>query len=164
MHEFTKVLILPFSSVQFRTQIHYSSRSTFFAGSSIVAVAVSRDYHVVCCRQQYMQLHEMHVLELFDSKKGNYLRTVTGCVQDHVTELHVNLIGSHALAVCAWEKQQMSDIAIWNLETEDHKHLARHPLVATAAACLDFRFCLTAGKGQNSLRIWNLSSKVHLIF
>nr|KAG5686694.1 hypothetical protein BaRGS_013593 [Batillaria attramentaria] len=78
-----------------------------------------------------------------------------------VTELHVNLVGSHALAVCSFEKQQTSDIAIWNLETEDHKHLARHPLVASACACLDFRFCLTAAKGQNSLRIWNLSGKVN---
>ncbi|XP_070200834.1 NACHT and WD repeat domain-containing protein 2-like isoform X2 [Littorina saxatilis] len=130
-------------------------------GSSIAAVAVSREYHVVCCRQQYMQLHELHVLELFDARKGTYLRSVRGCVYDHVTDLHVNLVGSHALAVCSFDKQQMSDIAVWNLETEDHKHLARHPLLATAAACLDFRFCLTAAKGQNALRIWNLSGKIN---
>ncbi|XP_076450611.1 NACHT domain- and WD repeat-containing protein 1-like [Babylonia areolata] len=130
-------------------------------GSSIAAVAVSRDYHVVCCRQQYMQLHELHVLELFDARKGSYLRSVRGCVYDHVTDLHVNLVGSHAMAVCAFDKQQTSDIAIWNLETEDHKHMAKHPLRATAAACLDFRFCLTAAKGQNALRIWNLSGKIN---
>ena len=131
------------------------------SGSSIVALAVSREYHVVCCRQQSMQLHEIHVLELFEARgKGDYLRTVRGCVHDRVTSLHVNLMGSHALAVCTMEKQQMSDMAVWNLETEDHKHLARHPLTATAAACLDFRFCLTAAKGQNSLRMWNLSGKV----
>ncbi|PVD33550.1 hypothetical protein C0Q70_04807 [Pomacea canaliculata] len=133
----------------------------FEKGSSITAVAVSREYHVICCRQQYMQLHEVHVLELFDQRKGAYLRSVRGCVHDRVTDLQINLVGSHALAVCAWESQQMSDIALWNLETEDHKHLARHPLVASAVACLDFRFCLTAAKGENSLRIWNLAGKVN---
>lgn len=127
-------------------------------------MAVSREYHVICCRQQYMQLHEVHVLELFDQRKGAYLRSVRGCVHDRVTDLQINLVGSHALAVCAWESQQMSDIALWNLETEDHKHLARHPLVASAVACLDFRFCLTAAKGENSLRIWNLAGKVNVDF
>ena len=127
-------------------------------------MAVSREYHVVCSRQQYMQLHEMHVLDLFDGRKGTYLRSVRGCVYDQVTSLHINLQGSHALAVSAFEKQQMSDMAVWNLETEDHKHMARHPLISTASACLDFRFCLTAAKGQNALRIWNLSAKVSVGF
>ncbi|KAL8572753.1 hypothetical protein ACOMHN_030335 [Nucella lapillus] len=131
------------------------------SGSSIAAVGVSREYHVVCCRQQYMQHHEIHVLELFDSRKGEYLRSVRGCIHDRVISLHINLSGSHALAVCAFERQQMSDIAVWNLETEDHKHLARHPLQSTAGACLDFRFCVTSAKGQNSLRVWGLMGMVN---
>ncbi|XP_076471205.1 NACHT and WD repeat domain-containing protein 2-like [Babylonia areolata] len=130
-------------------------------GSSIAAVAVSREYHVVCCRQQDMTQHEVHVLELFDARKGDYLRSVRGCVQDRVISLHINLLGTHALAVCASEKQQVSDVAAWNLETEDHKHLAPQPLTATASACLDPRFCLTAARGQNSLRVWNLSGKIN---
>ncbi|KAK3608472.1 hypothetical protein CHS0354_010319 [Potamilus streckersoni] len=131
------------------------------ASSSVSALAISRDYMILACRQHYMKLHEIYVLELFDAKKGKYLRTVRGCVNDLVTELHINLVGSHAIAICASEASNSSNIAIWNLETEDHKHLARHAGVSTIGACGDFRYCLTAQKDDKTLRIWNISSKIN---
>ncbi|KAK6191904.1 hypothetical protein SNE40_003480 [Patella caerulea] len=129
--------------------------------SSIVALAITAEYFVLGCRQQYMKLHEIHQLELFDTKKGYYIRSVRGCMHDKITELHLNLHGSHAIAVCTSEKNNTSDIALWNLETEDHKHLATHARLSTIGACCDFRFCLTAAKDDNTLRIWNLSKKVN---
>ncbi|XP_069132997.1 NACHT and WD repeat domain-containing protein 2-like isoform X2 [Argopecten irradians] len=129
--------------------------------SSAVSLGVTRDYYIVACRQQYMTLHEIHQLELFDLKKGNYLRSVRGCTHDHMTSLHLNYMGSHAIAICCSEKTQTSDIAIWNLETEDHKHLARHAGVSLMGACVDFKYCLTAARGDKTLRIWNLSGKVN---
>ena len=130
--------------------------------SSIVALGYARDYYILCCRQYYMSLHEIHQLELFDVKKGKYLRSVRGCVNDNISALYVNLMGSHAIAVCASEKANLSDIAIWNLETEDHKHLGRHAGFSTMGACMDFRFCLTAAKGDKTLRIWNLANKINV--
>ncbi|XP_033751620.1 uncharacterized protein LOC117335608 isoform X2 [Pecten maximus] len=129
--------------------------------SSAVSLGVTRDYYIVACRQQYMTLHEIHQLELFDLKKGHYLRSVRGCTHDHMTSLHLNYMGSHAIAICCSEKTQTSDIAIWNLETEDHKHLARHAGVSLMGACVDFKYCLTAARGDKTLRIWNLSGKVN---
>ena len=129
--------------------------------SSIVALAVTRDYMILACRQQYMKLHEIHQLEMFDAKKGKYLRSIRGCTQDVITELHINLVGSHAIAVCASETSNASNIAIWNLETEDHKHLAKHSGVSTVSACADFRYCLTAQKGDNTLKIWNISKFIN---
>ncbi|XP_060086455.1 NACHT and WD repeat domain-containing protein 2-like [Ylistrum balloti] len=129
--------------------------------SSAVSLGVTRDYYIVACRQQYMTLHEIHQLELFDLKKGNYLRSVRGCTHDHMTSLHLNYMGSHAIAICCSEKTATSDIAIWNLETEDHKHLARHAGVSLMGACVDFKYCLTAARGDKTLRIWNLSGKVN---
>ncbi|XP_021368055.1 uncharacterized protein LOC110459901 isoform X1 [Mizuhopecten yessoensis] len=129
--------------------------------SSAVSLGVTRDYYIVACRQQYMTLHEIHQLELFDLKKGHYLRSVRGCTQDHMTSLHLNYMGSHVIAICSSEKTSTSDIAIWNLETEDHKHLARHAGVSLMGACVDFKYCLTAAKGDKTLRIWNLSGKVN---
>lgn len=129
--------------------------------SSAVSLGVTRDYYIVACRQQYMTLHEIHQLELFDLKKGNYLRSVRGCTHDHMTSLHLNYMGSHVIAICFSEKTATSDIAIWNIETEDHKHLARHAGVSLIGACIDFKYCLTAAKGDKTLRIWNLSGKVN---
>lgn len=129
--------------------------------SSIVALAVTRDYMILACRQHYMKLHEIHQLEMFDAKKGKYLRSIRGCTQDIITELHINLVGSHAIAVCASETSKASNITIWNLETEDHKHLAKHAGVSTVSACADFRYCLTAQKGDKTLKIWNISKFIN---
>ena len=130
--------------------------------SAVTSVGITRDYYILACRQQYMQLHEIYQLELFDIKKGKYLRSVRGCIHDRIKELHLNYIGSHAIAVCSSEETGTSDIAIWNVETEDHKHLARHSGVSTMAAISDFRYCLTAGKKDKTLRIWNLTSKINV--
>ncbi|XP_067654406.1 uncharacterized protein [Haliotis asinina] len=139
----------------------YHNLKCFEKSSSVVSLGFARDYYILACRQQYMELHEIHQLEIFDLKKGNYLRSVRGCVHDNVRDIYINMMGSHAIAICASENNNMSDIALWNLETEDHKHLARHAGVSTFGACLDFRFCLTAAKGDKTLRIWNLTSKIN---
>lgn len=131
--------------------------------SSVTALAVSREYFVVCVRQQYMSLHELICLELFDGKKGTYVRTVRGCIHDRVMPqaFTTNLIGTHAVAVSANPRNNTSDVALWNLETEDHKHLAHHPSFSTMGACLDFRYCMTGAQTENSLRVWDISGKVN---
>lgn len=130
--------------------------------SLISCLAITRDYLVLGCKQPYMKLHEIFTLELFDIKRGRFLRDVRGCIHDNVQELLINQIGSHAIAVCASEQNNMSNIALWNLETEDHKHLARHANVSKICVCLDFRYCLTAAVNDKTLRIWNISGKVNL--
>lgn len=129
--------------------------------SSVTSLGITRDYYIMACRQHFMKLHEIFQLELFDLKKGRYLRSVRGCIHDNINELHLNYMGSHAICINANPQTNTTDIAVWNVETEDHKHLARHAGVSTLGACSDFRFCLTAGKTDRSLHIWNISAKIN---
>ncbi|XP_052705223.1 uncharacterized protein LOC128180999 isoform X4 [Crassostrea angulata] len=129
--------------------------------SAVISLGISRDYYIVACRQHYMQLHEIYQLELFDLKRGKYLRSVRGCIHDKIKDLHINYIGSHAIAICASEETNTSDIAVWNIETEDHKHLARHAGASVLGACADFKYCLTAGRNDKTLNIWNLTGKIN---
>ena len=76
--------------------------------SSIVALAISREYFIVCCRQQFMALHEIHTLELFDARKATYIRSVRGCIHDNIRSFFVNLIGSHAIAISATAQNNTS--------------------------------------------------------
>lgn len=125
------------------------------------ALATTQEYFVVGVKTQYMKLQEKFQLELFDVRNGQFVRTVHGCTGDNVCELHVNQLGSHALAISTSEANNTSDIAIWNLETADHKHLAKHSKISLFGACADIRYCLSASPNENSLRIWNLSNNMN---
>ena len=56
---------------------------------------------------------------------------IAGCTQDSVNELYVNKMGSHALCLSPSAKSNTTHIAVWNLETDNHKHLAKHPQVCS---------------------------------
>ncbi|XP_038053193.1 NACHT domain- and WD repeat-containing protein 1-like isoform X2 [Patiria miniata] len=129
--------------------------------ASITALGISKDYYIVVCRYLYMKLSEIHHLELFDVKTGKYERAVKGCTHDVVNELYVNRMGSHALCLCPSTQSNTSHISVWNLETEDHKHMAKHAQMSTMGACVDLSFCLSASSQDKSLRIWNISKKVN---
>ena len=129
--------------------------------ASVQALAASREYFILGVRYQYMKLHEIFHLEIFDVRNGAYIRSVRGCTQDTIQELYINQIGSHALCICKSEANDTSNIASWNIETEDHKHLAEHSRVSDLGACIDLRFFLTASKEDNTLRVWNLSTKIN---
>ncbi|XP_022094961.1 uncharacterized protein LOC110981600 isoform X2 [Acanthaster planci] len=129
--------------------------------ASITALGISKDYYIVVCRYLYMKLSEIHHLELFDIKMGKYERAVKGCTHDVISELHVNKMGSHALCLCPSAQSNTSHISVWNLETEDHKHLAKHAQMSTMGACIDLNFCLSASRQDKALRIWNISKRVN---
>ncbi|KAK6972688.1 NACHT domain- and WD repeat-containing protein 1-like isoform x3 [Biomphalaria glabrata] len=129
--------------------------------SAIVALAISRDYYIVCCRQQNVTMSEIHTLELFDIVKNTYIRSIRGCPLDNVRYLFVNLACSHAIGVSFNKANHTSDVVLFNLETEDHKHLAHHPSVSTMGACMDFRYCITGAEEECSLRIWDISSRIN---
>ncbi|XP_019639552.1 PREDICTED: uncharacterized protein LOC109481422 isoform X1 [Branchiostoma belcheri] len=131
-------------------------------GASIHAVAMAREYWIVACRYQYMKLHEIYHLELYDVLNGAFIRSIKGCAHDIITDLHVNRLGSHAIALCASESNNTTDIAVWNLETEDHKHLAKHANLSTMGTGVELRFCLTASPNECVLRVWNLSQHINV--
>ena len=129
--------------------------------TSIQAVAVTADYFACAVRVCYPKINDCYRLDLFDNKNGQYLRGMIGCTVDNISDLFVNKVGSHALALSPSDSLNMSSIAIWNIETEDHKHLAKHPKISTVGACVDLRACLTASNSENVVRIWNLSAVIN---
>ncbi|XP_033099219.1 uncharacterized protein LOC117102881 isoform X2 [Anneissia japonica] len=129
--------------------------------ASITALGVSRDYYIIACRYQYMKLSEIYHLELYDNTNGNYLRSIKGCTQDTINELCINKMGSHALSLCYSAQSNATDVAVFNLETDDHKHLARHAQVSTMGTCVNLSYCLTASKRDKALRIWNFTKYVN---
>ncbi|XP_035669372.1 uncharacterized protein LOC118411296 isoform X1 [Branchiostoma floridae] len=131
-------------------------------GASIHAVAMAREYWIVACRYQYMKLHEIYHLELYDVLNGAFIRSIKGCAHDIITDLHVNRLGSHAISLCASEGNNTTDIAVWNLETEDHKHLAKHANLSTMGTGVELRYCLTASPNECVLRVWNLSQHINV--
>ncbi|KAK2138831.1 hypothetical protein NP493_7042g00001, partial [Ridgeia piscesae] len=131
------------------------------ATGCVMAVAVSPEYFVCAAKSQLSRVDEIYTLELFAVKTGKHVRAIRGCVGDSVTELWVNQLGSHAVAVCTSPANNSSDIAVWNLETEEHKHMARHAGVSRFGACADLRYCMTSVQGEASLRVWNLSTAVN---
>ena len=91
-------------------------------------------------RLKYMKLHEIFQLDLFDVRDGKFVRSIRGCLADGmVSELYINQLGSHCFALCTSEVSKTSDIAVWNMETEDHKHIAKHPKASHTGACVDMR-------------------------
>ncbi|CAG5115341.1 unnamed protein product [Candidula unifasciata] len=130
--------------------------------SSVVALAITSDYLILCCRQKTVSSQEIHALELFDTVKGTYTRTVRGCENDNITQLTTNSMGSHAIASSSNLRIGTSDIAVFNLETEGHKHLAPHSGISTMCVCFDFRCCVTGDAEDKCLRVWNLSPVINV--
>ncbi|XP_038661641.1 NACHT and WD repeat domain-containing protein 2-like [Scyliorhinus canicula] len=131
------------------------------AVASIQGVAVTKEYFLLICRYPSSRLCEVLHIELFDVKKFAYIRTVKGCCDHHLSALSVNHLGSHLVAMCSSIKMNITEIIAWNLETEDHKHLAKFSSTVIGGFCLDLHFCLAVCDGENFLRVWNLASKIN---
>ncbi|XP_067885458.1 uncharacterized protein [Heterodontus francisci] len=129
--------------------------------ASIQGVAVTKEYFLLICRYPYSRLREVLHIELFGVKNFAYIHTVKGCCNHHLSVLSVNHLGSHLVALCCSFKMNITEIISWNLETEDHKHLAKFSSTVIGGACLDLHFCLAVCNGENFLRVWNLASKIN---
>ncbi|MBN3291557.1 NWD1 protein, partial [Polypterus senegalus] len=129
--------------------------------ASIKGVDMTRDYFLLICRYPYMRLHEIIHIEIFSTASFEYLRSVKGCCNDPFSLLSVNRVGSHVITFCSSPDTNTSEVITWNLETEDHKHIVKTSCVVTGGTCFDLRYCLAACENENSLRIWNLASKIN---
>ncbi|XP_069796593.1 uncharacterized protein [Narcine bancroftii] len=131
------------------------------AATSIQGVAVTKDYFLIVCRYPCSRMRETLHIELFGVKTFAYVRTVKGCCNHKLSFLSVNDLGSHLVVICCSLKTRISEIISWNLETEDHKHLAKFSSTAIGGTCLDLHFCLAICSGENFLRVWNLASRIN---
>ncbi|XP_043919446.1 NACHT and WD repeat domain-containing protein 2-like [Protopterus annectens] len=129
--------------------------------ASVQAVDVAKDYLLVICRYPYLGQKEIVHIELFSAQNFVYIRTVKGCSNDPISTISINHLASHVVALCTSPETNTTEIVTWNLETEDHKHMAKFPSMAIAGVCSDLRYCLTVCEGENYLREWNLVSRIN---
>ncbi|XP_069832667.1 uncharacterized protein [Dendropsophus ebraccatus] len=129
--------------------------------ASVQGVAVTKEYFLLICRYPSPKLHDMVHIELFSVHTFAYIRTVKGCCNDFITKFAVNRQGSHVVAFSRLPNTNTTEIVIWNLETEDHKHMAKFSSVPLGGVCFDLRFCLAFCEGENVVRSWNLANRIN---
>ncbi|XP_077333411.1 uncharacterized protein LOC143975182 isoform X2 [Lithobates pipiens] len=129
--------------------------------ASVQGVAVTKEYFLVICRYPSLKSHDMVHIELFSVNTFAYIRTVKGCGNDFITKFAVNRQGSHVVAFSCLPNTNTTEIVVWNLETEDHKHMVKLSSVPTGGICFDLRYCLAFCDGENFLRSWNLANRLN---
>ncbi|KAK7176931.1 hypothetical protein R3I93_001002 [Phoxinus phoxinus] len=129
--------------------------------ASIQAVEISSQYLLLFCRYPYKRHSEIIHIELFSTATFQYLRSILGCSQDYISQVTIAGGGSHIVAFCPAPRSSTTEIIIWNLETEDHKHIARFPGLLAYGVCSDLRYCVGFCAGEQFLRMWNLGSRIN---
>ncbi|XP_050970848.1 uncharacterized protein LOC127168239 isoform X2 [Labeo rohita] len=129
--------------------------------ASIQAVEISSQYLLLFCRYPYKRHSEIIHIELFSTASFQYLRSILGCSQDYISQVTIAGGGSHIVAFCPAPHSATTEIIIWNLETEDHKHIARFPGLLAHGVCSDLRYCVGFCLGERFLRMWNLGSRIN---
>ncbi|XP_075695609.1 uncharacterized protein LOC142661658 [Rhinoderma darwinii] len=129
--------------------------------ASVQGVAVTKEYFLLICRYPSPKLHDMVHIELFSVHTFAYIRTVKGCCNDFITKFAVNRQGSHVVAFSRVPNTNTTEIVVWNLETEDHKHMVKFSSVPLGEVCFDLRYCLAFCEGENVLRSWNLANHIN---
>ncbi|KAM8939444.1 uncharacterized protein RCH25_053088 [Pelodytes ibericus] len=129
--------------------------------ASVQGVAVTKEYFLVICRYPSLKTHDIVHIELFSVHTFAYIRTVKGCGNDFITKFAVNRQGSHVIAFSQLPNTNIMEILVWNLETEDHKHMATFSSVPKGGICFDLRYCLAFCEGESFLRSWNLASRIN---
>ncbi|KAB5579452.1 hypothetical protein PHYPO_G00195220 [Pangasianodon hypophthalmus] len=129
--------------------------------ASIQAVEMNSQYFLLFCRYPYKRHSDIIHIELFSTASFQYLRSIMGCSQDYISHVTINKGGTHVVAFCPSTHNRTTEINTWNLETEDHKHMARFPGLLSAGICSDLRFCVGFCMGERYLRVWNLASRIN---
>jgi len=127
---------------------------------SITAVVISREYCLCAARYPDTKLLDRVCLEVFDLETGKQLRSIKSCGWDVIQELSVNAIGSHVISFCSNKTTGKSFVSTWNIETQDHRHVAKHGGTPILGAVGDLCFVVTATGEWNQVRVWNLKASV----
>ncbi|XP_064878055.1 uncharacterized protein LOC115117676 [Oncorhynchus nerka] len=129
--------------------------------ASIQGVEMTNQYLLLFCRYPYKRDSEIIHIELYSTASFKYERSILGCSQDDISQVTVNRTGTHAVAFCPSPRTGITQVVTWNLETEDHKHIACFPGILTAGVCLELRFCVGVCSGERYPRLWDLASRVN---
>lgn len=84
---------------------------------------------LIFCRCPFMGQQDIVHIELFSVGTFVYTHTLKGCCNDFISTYFINHLGSHLVAFSSIPNTSTTEIIIWNLESEEHKHLAKLPSV-----------------------------------
>ncbi|XP_077158423.1 uncharacterized protein LOC143819984 isoform X2 [Paroedura picta] len=129
--------------------------------AAVEDVAVTKEYFLVIFRCPFMRQHEIVHIELYSVHNFAYAHSLKGCCNDYIHIFAVTHLGSHLVAFSPIPNTNTTEILTWNLESEDHKHLATFPSLPAGGVCSDLRYCLAFCDGENYLQLWNLASKLN---
>ncbi|XP_048366186.1 uncharacterized protein LOC125440412 isoform X2 [Sphaerodactylus townsendi] len=124
-------------------------------------VAVTKEYFLVIFRCPFMRQHEIVHIELYDVRNFAYAHSLKGCCNDYIHIFAVTHLGSHLIAFSPIPNTNTTEILSWNLESEDHKHLAKFSSIPVGGVCSDLRYCLAFCDGENYFKVWNLAAKIN---
>ena len=88
------------------------------------------------------------------------VRTVHGCRFDEIDEILVNSTGTHAMAMLKNYHTNSSQFMVWNLDTEDHKHLGSHQGITDFMVMSSLNYICTADRKRARVLMWNLGAEV----
>ncbi|XP_059577275.1 NACHT domain- and WD repeat-containing protein 1 [Alligator mississippiensis] len=128
---------------------------------AVEGVAITKEYFLVIFRCPFMGQQDIVHIELFSVGTFVYTHTLKGCCNDFISTYFINHLGSHLVAFSSIPNTSTTEIIIWNLESEEHKHLAKLPSVPVGGVCSDLHYCLAFCDGENCLQSWNLASKIN---
>ncbi|KAJ8383073.1 hypothetical protein SKAU_G00038510 [Synaphobranchus kaupii] len=138
-----------------------STMATHHGAASVQGVELTDEYLLLFCRYPYKRHDTIIHIELFGMKNFQYLRSIYGCSQDFISQLTVNKGGTHVVAFSQSWEALTTEIITWNIETEDHKHLAKCSGLVKGGSCFDMQFCLGICNDEPYLRMWNLVSRIN---
>ncbi|KAJ8269670.1 hypothetical protein COCON_G00122770 [Conger conger] len=138
-----------------------STMATHHGAASVQGVELTAEYLLLFCRYPYKQNNDIIHIELFAIQNFQYLRSIYGCSQDYISQLTINRGGTHVVAFSQSREAGTTEIITWNIETEDHKHLARCSGLVKGGSCFDLRFCLGICNDEKYLRLWNLALRIN---
>ncbi|KAH0616128.1 hypothetical protein JD844_027012 [Phrynosoma platyrhinos] len=150
-------------SCQLLHEVHLSTEEVPIHKNHSILVSKNsvRDYVLCAYRCPFMKQREIVHIELYHVHNFSYAHSLKGCCNDYTHTFAVNHLGSHLVAFSPIPNTNTTEIVSWNLESEDHKHLARFPSIPAGGVCTDLRYCLAFCDGDNYLRSWNLASKIN---
>ncbi|XP_076821658.1 uncharacterized protein LOC143468371 isoform X1 [Clavelina lepadiformis] len=124
----------------------------------ITHVEVSREYYVIACKRRYMLLHEIVTFEVYDAINYGHVRAFKACPEDSIFDIFLNRLGSHIIALCRGSAG--TEVAVWNVETGNHQHMAYQKIHSTQGCCVDLECCLTCSETETTLQVHNLAARI----
>lgn len=106
-------------------------------------------------------------IDMYEARSGRLVRYVAGCpydvppsgaLQTGGAPLQMSGSGSYAFTFASVDAYEYSEFAVFNLDSNEHRHTALHGGRAAAFAGRDMFAVLSSVRGDSQIRIWNVQN------